>query len=150
MRQTTPTPNPMLGPVAVLAVVAGEQLVDRLGIQITHCDAELVTGTMPVDGNRQPVGLLHGGASAAFAETLGSLAAWAHAGPDRVIVGQELSCTHHAAVRTGQVYGVCRPLHLGSRTATYEIVISDNRDRRVCTARLTCAIPAARRPGRRR
>jgi 1,4-dihydroxy-2-naphthoyl-CoA hydrolase len=138
-----------LGPVAVLADFAGEQLVERLGIRITRCEPGLVTGTMPVDGNRQPVGLLHGGASAAFAETLGSLAAWAHAGPDRVIVGQELSCTHHAAVRTGPVYGVCRPLHLGSRTATYEIVISDQRDRRICTARLTCAIPPARRPGRR-
>jgi uncharacterized protein (TIGR00369 family) len=140
MEQTT------LGPVAVLPDFADEQLVERLGIRITRCDPDLVTGTMPVAGNRQPIGILHGGASAAFAETLGSLAAWAHAGADRVIVGTELSCTHHAAARSGLVHGVCRPLHVGSRTATYEIVLRDDRERRLCTARLTCAIPPARRP----
>jgi uncharacterized protein (TIGR00369 family) len=139
MRQTA------LGPVEILPNYVDQQLVERLGITITTCDADLVVGTMPVDGNRQPVGLLHGGASAAFAETLGSLAAWTHAGPDRIIVGQELSCTHHAAVRSGRVTGVCRPLHVGSSTATYEIVITDDRGRRTCTARLTCAIPAPRK-----
>ncbi|BBC32801.1 hypothetical protein SGFS_040950 [Streptomyces graminofaciens] len=134
-----------LGPVEVLPPYADQQLVERLGIEITVCEPDLVVGTMPVDGNRQPVGLLHGGANAVLAETLGSLAAWVHAGADRIIVGQELSCTHHAGARSGLVTGVCRPLHVGTHTATYEIVITDERDRRTCTARLTCAIPSTRR-----
>ncbi|MBR8642655.1 hotdog fold thioesterase [Streptomyces tuirus] len=134
-----------LGPVEVLPPYVDQQLVERLGIEITVCGPDLVVGTMPVAGNRQPIGLLHGGANAVLAETLGSLAAWVHAGADRIIVGQELSCTHHAAARSGRVTGSCRPLHLGTHTATYEIVISDDQDRRTCTARLTCAIPAARR-----
>lgn len=134
-----------LGPVEVLPAFTDQQLVERLGIEITVCEPGLVVGTMPVEGNRQPVGLLHGGANAVLAETLGSLAAWVHAGPDRIIVGQELSCTHHAAARSGRVTGTCRPLHLGTHTATYEIVINDEQGRRTCTARLTCAIPPTRR-----
>jgi len=134
-----------LGPVEVLPPYVDQQLVERLGIEITVCEPDLVVGTMPVEGNRQPVGLLHGGANAVLAETLGSLAAWVHAGADRIIVGQELSCTHHAGARSGKVTGHCRPLHLGTHTATYEIVIRDERNRRTCTARLTCAIPPARR-----
>ncbi|WP_298556031.1 hotdog fold thioesterase [Streptomyces luteogriseus] len=134
-----------LGPIEVLPPFVDQQLVERLGIEITVCGPDLVVGTMPVAGNRQPVGLLHGGANAVLAETLGSLAAWVHAGADRIIVGQELSCTHHAATRSGLVTGHCRPLHLGTHTATYEIVISDEQRRRTCTARLTCAIPAVRR-----
>ncbi|MEU6094435.1 hotdog fold thioesterase [Streptomyces sp. NPDC047079] len=134
-----------LGPIEVLPPYVDQQLVERLGIEIAVCEPDLVVGTMPVDGNRQPIGLLHGGANAVLAETLGSLAAWVHAGADRIIVGQELSCTHHAGARSGKVTGVCRPLHLGTHTATYEIVISDEQDRRTCTARLTCAIPPTRR-----
>lgn len=134
-----------LGPIDVLPDFVEQQLVERLGIEISVCRADLVEGSMPVEGNLQPIGLLHGGASAVLAETLGSLAAWVHAGADRIIVGQELSCTHHAGVRSGRVTGVCRPLHIGSTTASYEIVLSDERGRRICTARLTCAIPRTRR-----
>nr|WP_253913577.1 hotdog fold thioesterase [Streptomyces sp. A108] len=138
-----------MGPIEVLPEYAGQQLVERLGIELTVCRPDLVVATMPVEGNRQPIGLLHGGGNAALAETVGSVAAWLHAGADRVIVGQELSCTHHAAVRSGLVTATCRPLHLGTSSATYEIVVTDERGRRTCTARLTCAIPAARR-GRRK
>ncbi|MEU6938885.1 hotdog fold thioesterase [Streptomyces rubiginosohelvolus] len=137
-----------LGPVPVLPNYLDEQLVTRMGIEILRCEPDLVVGTMPVRGNRQPIGIMHGGANAVLAETLGSLAAWVHAGPDRIIVGQELSCTHHHAVRSGLVTGVCRPLHVGRGVATYEIVISDERERRVCTARLTCALPQPRRQTR--
>ncbi|WP_405727657.1 hotdog fold thioesterase [Streptomyces sp. NBC_01537] len=111
--RTTAGTAASLGPVPVLPDYVDEQLVDRLGIEITTCAPELVVGTMPVAGNRQPVGIMHGGANAAFAETLGSLAAWVHAGTDRIIVGLELSCTHHRVVRQGTVTGVCRPLHVG-------------------------------------
>lgn len=142
-------PAVTLGPVPVLPDYVDEQLVTRMGIEILTCRPDLVVGTMPVEGNRQPVGILHGGASAVLAETLGSLAAWVHAGTDRVIVGQELSCSHHRAVRSGLVKGVCRPLHVGTGTATYEIVISDEREQRICTARLTCALPPSRRRKRR-
>jgi len=97
-----------------------------------------VVGTMPVAGNRQPFGLLHGGASAVLAETLGSYLAALHALPDRFPVGLELACTHHRSASTGLVTGVARPLHIGRSTSTCEIVVSDEQGRRICTARLTC------------
>lgn len=131
-----------------------ELLTEKLGIRVSTREPGLVVGSMPVAGNRQPVGIMHGGASAALAETLGSLAAIDHAGSGGQAVGLDLSCTHHRWVATGVVTGVCRPLHEGHGTATYEIVISDESGRRVCTARLTCAttrrgrsrIPGSGRP----
>ncbi|MEY9877218.1 1,4-dihydroxy-2-naphthoyl-CoA hydrolase [Streptacidiphilus sp. MAP12-33] len=134
-----------LGDIPVLDPYADEQLTERLGIRITECTAGRVVGTMPVAGNRQPVGILHGGANAAFAETLGSLGAWMHAGPDRIIVGQELSCTHLAAARRGVLTGTATALHLGRTSATYEIRITDEAGTLACVARLTCAVPARRR-----
>ncbi|MDQ2588473.1 hotdog fold thioesterase [Saccharothrix yanglingensis] len=123
--------------------VAAEQLADKLGIEITRWDADRLVGTMPVKGNRQPYGLLHGGASAVLAETLGSIAAAMHAAPERLAVGLELSCTHHRGVTDGLVTGVCTPIHRGRSTATYEIAVSDEQGRRVCTARLTCFLKDA-------
>ncbi|WP_116246365.1 hotdog fold thioesterase [Nocardiopsis sp. FIRDI 009] len=136
-----------LGPVEVVPGYEREQLVEKMGITITECGPDLVVGRMPVAGNRQPVGLMHGGANAVLAETLGSLAAWIWAGTDRIIVGQELSCTHHRAVRSGEVVGECRPLHRGTDSATYEIAIRDQRGQLTCTARLTCALPRSRARG---
>lgn len=135
----------MLDAEAMARVIAEapEQLLTRMGIEITRWHADELTGTMPVAGNRQPYGLLHGGASAVLAETLGSLAAGMYAGPDRVAVGIELSCSHHRATRGGSVTGVCRPLHRGRSTATYEIVLRDGDGRRICTARLTCSLLTA-------
>lgn len=115
-------------------------LTDRLGVAVTHVDADGATGTMPVEGNTQPAGLLHGGASAALAETLGSLAATAHAGPGRAAVGIELSVTHHRSARHGTVRGTARALHRGRTLATYEVVVEDADGRRLCTARLTCML----------
>lgn len=122
-------------------------LGERLGIEITRVGADRTEGRMPVEGNTQPFGLLHGGASAALAETLGSIAALAHAGPGRVSVGVDLNATHHRAMRSGWVYGVATPLAAGRSVASYEIVISDEQGRRVCTCRLTCQLrdqPVAR------
>jgi uncharacterized protein (TIGR00369 family) len=95
---------------------------------------------MPVEGNTQPYGLLHGGATAALAETLGSLAAMAHAQPDGIAVGVDLSITHHRAVREGTVVGVATALYRGSTVATYAIDVTNAEGKRVATARLTCAI----------
>ncbi len=115
-------------------------LIERLGIELTHVGAERTTGSMPVAGNTQPAGLLHGGATVALAETLGSVAAQQHAGPSRGAVGLEVNATHHRGARDGRVHGVARALHLGRSTAAYEIVVTDDGGRRVCTARLTCMI----------
>ena len=95
---------------------------------------------MPVEGNRQPFGLLHGGASVALAETLGSIGAALHAGPGRLVVGVDINATHHRAAVAGLVTGTATPLHLGRGTASYEVAITDEQGKRVCTARITCLI----------
>lgn len=125
------------------AAAARGTLIERLGIELVHTGADRTAGTMPVAGNTQPAGLLHGGATAALAETLASVAAQQHAGPDRAAVGLELNATHHRGVRAGTVRGEARAIHLGRSTAAYEIVVTDDEGRRVCTARLTCMILAA-------
>ena len=95
---------------------------------------------MPVEGNTQPYGLLHGGASCVLAETLGSTGAALHAGRDRFTVGIEINATHHRAAAAGQVTGVATQVHAGRTLATYDIVITDDQGRRVCTARLSCLL----------
>jgi uncharacterized protein (TIGR00369 family) len=95
---------------------------------------------MPVAGNTQPAGLLNGGASLALAETLGSIAATLHAGPGRHAVGLDINGTHHRAATSGIVTGVATPLSAGKTIAAYEIVISDEAGRRICTARITCLV----------
>ncbi|RZQ63020.1 PaaI family thioesterase [Amycolatopsis suaedae] len=123
---------------AIAPEFADQQLNDKIGLHIVSASTERVIGTIPVRGNLQPYGLLHGGANAVLAESLGSIAAAINAGPGRVAVGLELSCTHHRAVREGTVTGVATPVHVGRGTITVEIVITDDKDRRSCTARLTC------------
>jgi 1,4-dihydroxy-2-naphthoyl-CoA hydrolase len=115
-----------------------EQLTERMGIELVTLSLDEVVGTLPVKGNRQPFGLLHGGASAVLAETLGSTLSALHALPDRFPVGLELACTHHRAATEGLVTGVARPIHIGRSTSTTEIVITDAEGRRTCTAKLTC------------
>ncbi|WP_151523272.1 hotdog fold thioesterase [Serinicoccus kebangsaanensis] len=115
-------------------------LAERMGMQLVEVAAERTVATMPVAGNTQPYGLLHGGASAALAETAGSVAAALHAGEGRIAVGVDLNATHHRAVRDGTVTAVATPLALGRAVASYEIVVSDDHGHRVCTARLTCAL----------
>ncbi|GAA1890231.1 hotdog fold thioesterase [Streptantibioticus ferralitis] len=140
-------PKMMLGPMQVDRSFESEQLTRRLGIEIITCEKGLVVGTMPISGNRQPVGILHGGANAVLAETLGSVAAFLYASPGGNAVGIDLSCTHHRWVSSGTVTGVCRPLDERQSVASYEIVVTDDSGNRTCTARLTCAI---RRGGGRR
>lgn len=125
----------------------GEQLSERLGIEIVDNDPNHLVATMPVSGNRQPYGLLHGGASAVLAETVGSYAAGMLAGPDHIAVGVELNCSHHRSATQGRVTAVCTPIHTGRTMSSFEIVISDENGRRTCTARLTCAIRPAHHAG---
>jgi 1,4-dihydroxy-2-naphthoyl-CoA hydrolase len=116
-------------------------LLDLMGIVLTEATPERVVGTMPVKGNVQPYGLLHGGASCVLAETLGSIGSALHAANfDKVAVGVDINATHHRAVRDGVVTGVAKPIYLGRTTTSYEIVITDERDKRVCTARITCQL----------
>lgn len=117
--------------------------LDKLmGIVIVEAAPERVVGTMPVEGNTQVFGLMHGGASCVLAETLGSLGAGMHAvrAVSGYVVGVDINATHHKGVRSGVVTGVATPLHLGKSIASYEVVITDEAGDRVCTARLTCAI----------
>ncbi|MEU8486123.1 hotdog fold thioesterase [Streptomyces sp. NPDC048641] len=122
------------------ALFSAGDLGTRMGVQIKEASAERVVGTMPVEGNTQPYGLLHGGASAVLAETLGSVGSMLHGGSSKIAVGVDLNCTHHRGARSGLVTGVATPVHRGRSTATYEIVITDEQDRRVCSARLTCLL----------
>ncbi|MCG8918800.1 hotdog fold thioesterase [Actinokineospora sp. PR83] len=130
----------------VLPEVADQLLADKLGIDITDWTPDRLVATMPVKGNLQPYGLLHGGANAVLAETAGSIAAALNAPEGKVVVGLELSCTHHRAAREGVVTAVCTPLHLGRSTSTFEIVITEESGKRTCTARLTC-VAVDRTPG---
>ncbi|MFL4903493.1 PaaI family thioesterase [Streptomyces sp. MMS24-I2-30] len=122
------------------ALFSAGHLGSRMGVRITEASADRVVGTMPVEGNTQPYGLLHGGASAVLAETLGSIGSMLHGGSSKIAVGVDLNCTHHRGVRSGLVTGVATPVHRGRSTATYDIAISDEAGRRVCSARLTCLL----------
>ncbi|GAA6526715.1 hotdog fold thioesterase [Intrasporangium sp. DVR] len=115
-------------------------LADRMGIEIVEATPERLVGTMPVDGNTQPYGLLHGGASVVLAETLGSFGAALSAGPDRVAVGLDINATHHRAARSGIVTGTATRLSAGRSVASYEVVVTDDEGRRLCTARISCLL----------
>jgi 1,4-dihydroxy-2-naphthoyl-CoA hydrolase len=120
--------------------VAEGTLAARMGIRIVSASAERVEATMPVRGNTQPYGLLHGGASCVLAETIGSLGAALHAGLDRIVVGIEISATHHRSAREGEVIAVATLVHGGRTLVTYDIAETDAAGRRLCTSRLTCLI----------
>jgi uncharacterized protein (TIGR00369 family) len=115
-------------------------LDDKLGIVITEAEPGRVVATMPVEGNTQPFGLLHGGANGVIAETVGSVAAALEAGPGFSIVGTELSCTHHGSAKSGLVTATATKIHQGRQLAVYDIRIVDENGRPTCTARLTCMI----------
>jgi uncharacterized protein (TIGR00369 family) len=128
-----------------LNVAARGTLGETLGMHMTEVGADFLRGTLPVDARTlQPFGLLHGGASAALAETLGSAAANLCCALGTRAVGLELNANHLRAVRAGMVTGTARPLHLGRATQVWEIRIEDATGRLSCIARLTCAVLAER------
>jgi uncharacterized protein (TIGR00369 family) len=102
---------------------------------------------MPVKGNTQPYGLLHGGASVVLAESLGSVGSAMHASPDRLAVGVDINATHHRSARDGVVTGTATAIHLGRTSACYEVVITDEQGRRLCTSRITCALVPVKKEG---
>lgn len=113
-------------------------LDDKLGVQMTDWNPDRLVATMPVDGNQQPFGLLHGGATCTLAETIGSMAAAVGAGPDRQVVGIELNVSYLRAATSGSVTAVCTPVRRGRTLSTFLIDITDDQGRRTATARLTC------------
>ena len=117
-------------------------LVGHLGIEFTEIGADFICATMPVDGRtRQPYGLLHGGASVALAETLGSTGAVMCVDTKEYqCVGQEINANHVRAARTGLVTGTARPVHLGGRTQVWTIDIVNEAGKLACTSRLTVAV----------
>ncbi len=121
----------------VWKIVLGE-LDEKMGVEILEQSAERVVATIPVEGNRQSFGLLHGGASIAFAEAIGSWAAVIHADSiGKSAVGLDINATHHASAREGIVTGVATAIRLGRTITSHDVVISDAAGRRLCTARIT-------------
>ena len=128
---------------AIRARGSGE-LDSKMGIEIIEASPQRLVGTMPVDGNRQPMGLLHGGANVVLAESLGSVGTQLHAGADRRIVGVDINATHHKSATSGIVTGVATAVSLGKTMCCYEVVITNEAGERTCTARITCLILAKR------
>jgi 1,4-dihydroxy-2-naphthoyl-CoA hydrolase len=120
----------------------GQTLASQLGIEFVELGDDYFRARMPVDDRtRQPHGILHGGASVALAETLGSVAAGMVVDPSKYrVVGQEINANHVRAVTSGNVIGTTRPVHIGKRSHVWEIRIVDEKDRLVCISRITMAV----------
>lgn len=116
----------------------------KMGIEIIEASPQRMVGTMPVEGNTQPSGLLHGGANVVLAETLGSVGTHLHAGPNRKVVGVEINATHHKSATSGKVTAVATAVTLGKTLCCYEVEISNDKGERTCSARITCLILAER------
>lgn len=127
---------------SVLVDMSRGCLIEALGIEITEILPESLHGRMPVDARTtQPAGVLHGGASVAFAETLTSLAGFLAVDRNRFhVVGMEINANHLRPAATGWVTGVARPIHRGERVHVWEVRIADDRDRLVCISRCTLAV----------
>ena len=119
-------------------------LDQKMGIKILEAEPGRLVGTMPVEGNTQPMGLLHGGANVVLAESLGSIGTSLHAGPNRKIVGVDINATHHKSATNGLVTGVATAISLGKTLCSWEIIITNEAGERTCTARITCLILAER------
>lgn len=134
--------------LAELNATGAGTMSEHLGIEYTASGPDYLEARMPVDARtRQPYGLMHGGASLALAETLGSYGAALTVDPARLrAVGQEINANHLRAVTGGYVTGTARPLHLGSRSQVWSVEIRDDRGRLVCVSRLTIALLDRRQP----
>lgn len=127
--------------IAWVTAASKGTLPERMGIEFLEVTSERVVGRMPVAGNTQPYGLLHGGASAVLAETLGSVSAAMVAGTDKAVVGLDINATHHRGARDGYVVGTAVPLSGGKTVVAVEItIVEEATGKRVCTSRLTCLV----------
>jgi 1,4-dihydroxy-2-naphthoyl-CoA hydrolase len=128
--------------VAQFSEIGKGNMGEHLGMEFTEIGPDYIKGTMPVDHRtKQPYGLLHGGASVALAETLGSVgAAMVVDHTEYICVGQEINANHLRSVRSGIVTGTAKPVHIGSSSQVWEIKIHDERDHLVCISRLTVAV----------
>ena len=122
-------------------------LAQKMGFEWVEFSRDRCVATMPVEGNTQPVGLMHGGAYVVLGESLGSMAANLHAGAGRLAVGVDINATHTRSAVSGLVTGVCTPIHLGRSMTVHEIVVSDDHGRRCSTIRITNLIKDAPAPG---
>jgi uncharacterized protein (TIGR00369 family) len=120
-----------------LVHTGGGQLAEKMGIEFLELSAEKSVATMPVEGNRQVIGLLHGGAHVVLAESLGSISSAIHAGPGRIAVGIEINATHSKSATEGIVTATCEALVLGRTLATHQITIRDAAGNRLSTVRMT-------------
>ena len=116
----------------------------KMGIEILEASPERLVGRMPVEGNTQPIGLLHGGANVVLAESLGSIGTQLNAGPNRRIVGVDINATHHKSAMSGYVTGIATAVSIGKTLCVYEVVITNEQGQRTCSARITCMILAER------
>lgn len=124
-----------------LADLSRGGLAERMGITIVEASPDRIVATMPVEGNTQPYGLLHGGASVVLAETLGSIGSAMHAAQfNKIAVGIDINATHHKSATSGLVTGVATPISLGRTLAAYDIVITNEDGDRICTSRITCML----------
>ena len=129
------------GPAITLDQIPTSPLTTAMGIVFLEASPQKLVATMPVAGNTQPYGLLHGGASCVLAETLGSIGAALHGAPlGKIAMGLDINATHHRAATEGVVTGTATPLALGGTLACYQVSITDQQDRLVCTARITCLL----------
>ena len=116
----------------------------KMGIVFLEAQEGRLVATMPVEGNTQPFGLLHGGANVVLAESLGSIGTSLHAGIHRKIVGVDINATHHKSATSGVVTGVATAVSLGKTLCSWDVVITNDKGERTCTARITCLILAER------
>ncbi|GAJ69626.1 LOW QUALITY PROTEIN: hypothetical protein JCM18904_286 [Vibrio sp. JCM 18904] len=127
--------------IEILNATSKNTLIEHLQIKYTDFTDDSLTATMPVCSfTHQPLGMLHGGASVVLAETLGSLAANFSVDEAATCVGLDINANHVRAMRSGHVIGTAKPLHLGISTQVWQIDITDERGRLVCTSRLTIAV----------
>ncbi|MDP9343160.1 MAG: PaaI family thioesterase [Actinomycetota bacterium] len=142
--------SPVVSPEEVLRVVreTPNPLMDRLGIEWLELDPDRIVARIPVAGNTQPYGVVHGGATAALCETVGSFGTALVAGFDRISVGIALTVNHLRSVREGHITATGVPLHVGRSTAVWDMRVEDDEGRLVAVSRLTLAIrdPAPARP----
>ena len=134
----------MVDYLAILKERGSGALDQKMGIEILEASPQRLVARMPVEGNTQPIGLLHGGANVVLAESLGSIGTQLHAGPDKRIVGVDINATHHRSATSGFVTGVATPVSLGRTLCCYQIEITNDEGQRTCTARITCLILADR------